>query len=886
MNKAQLIDKLSAQLGSKKAATDAVDAVIDTITRAVAKGERVAITGFGVFEKVARAARTGRNPRTGAAVKIKKTSVPKFKAGQSFKDVVSGAKKLPKVARHGSRARPPAPAAPAKKTAAKKTRQEGPGQEGRRQEDDGEEGSGQEGAGEEDRRQEGARAQALTPATRQADGPVAPAWVAGPSRQAGTRVRGGQGGHGEEGDPADAGSLLVAVTSMRTRWPTRSSRTPTGVEGRRVVGQLDAVVEQHRARPGDRVEAAHRCLHASDLPTACERCRAAAARSRRTDAQAPALRRGRPAVSTSRRTDGSVVRGHLDGAAGEVPVRRPGPNAGRRSSTGRASSSVVPLPSRVADERRAVRPAAAEQRRRSSSGRRAGRSADDAPTAVPGCGRRQRQRRGASAGFRPASGSSPVTTAPSAVSARGRLGFVGDDEDGATTSGRPAQPRPCPARTRAPGRARCVGDGGPSRVLATVEALDRQTRHQSPAGSPPVDPATRETLLDTVARRTGGCGPVTVGLSSRGAASAGQGARRHDRGDRLLVPAGRRHPAADAHGPDQARLARGRAPAGDRRRRRGHQPRLARRPAHVRALPLRQRPAAAVPRKEVLFRVFFVGPVLRGAKQIPVYRESADASQAFSAAVAAVRDGECVAIYPEATLTRDPDLWPMVGKTGAARVALETGAPVIPVAQWGPQELLRAVRQAAAPVPAQDDARLGRAAGRPRRRSRAARSTAALLREVTERIMAAITELLEEIRGEQAPRRRFDLRQHRAARPAPGSTADDRTRRRASHDASRRARARGSWGTAFAMVLADAGTDVVIWGRRAGAGRGDHPHATRTPTTCRASRCRSRSPATARPGEALAGAEVVVLAVPSQTLRANLERLGAAAARRTACWSA
>jgi DNA-binding protein HU-beta len=98
VNKAQLIDRLSAQLGSKKAATDAVDGVIDTITRAVSAGERVAITGFGVFEKVARPARTGRNPRTGATVKIKKTSVPKFKAGQSFKDVVSGARKLPKVA--------------------------------------------------------------------------------------------------------------------------------------------------------------------------------------------------------------------------------------------------------------------------------------------------------------------------------------------------------------------------------------------------------------------------------------------------------------------------------------------------------------------------------------------------------------------------------------------------------------------------------------------------------------------------------------------------------------------------------------------------------------------------------------------------------------------
>jgi len=98
VNKAQLIDTLSGRLGSRKAATEAVDAVVDTITRAVSSGERVAITGFGVFEKVARPARTGRNPRTGATVQIKKTSVPKFKAGQSFKDVVSGAKKLPRAA--------------------------------------------------------------------------------------------------------------------------------------------------------------------------------------------------------------------------------------------------------------------------------------------------------------------------------------------------------------------------------------------------------------------------------------------------------------------------------------------------------------------------------------------------------------------------------------------------------------------------------------------------------------------------------------------------------------------------------------------------------------------------------------------------------------------
>lgn len=98
MNKAQLIDALTDRLGNKKAAGAAVEAFLDTVTRAVTKGERVAITGFGVFERVERRARTGRNPATGATVKVKKKSVPRFKPGQGFKDIVSGAKKLPKAA--------------------------------------------------------------------------------------------------------------------------------------------------------------------------------------------------------------------------------------------------------------------------------------------------------------------------------------------------------------------------------------------------------------------------------------------------------------------------------------------------------------------------------------------------------------------------------------------------------------------------------------------------------------------------------------------------------------------------------------------------------------------------------------------------------------------
>ncbi len=104
MNKSELIEAVTDRLGDRKTASTAVEAVVDAITRAVAKGEKVGISGFGVFEKVERAARTARNPSTGAAVKLKKTSVPKFRPGQGFKDIVSGAKKVPPPTKTGGRA--------------------------------------------------------------------------------------------------------------------------------------------------------------------------------------------------------------------------------------------------------------------------------------------------------------------------------------------------------------------------------------------------------------------------------------------------------------------------------------------------------------------------------------------------------------------------------------------------------------------------------------------------------------------------------------------------------------------------------------------------------------------------------------------------------------
>jgi DNA-binding protein HU-beta len=98
VNKAELIEALSARLGDRRAATSALDAVLSEIQNAVTKGDKVAITGFGVFEKKVRAARTARNPRTGEAVKVKKTSVPAFRPGAGFRELVASGK-VPKVAK-------------------------------------------------------------------------------------------------------------------------------------------------------------------------------------------------------------------------------------------------------------------------------------------------------------------------------------------------------------------------------------------------------------------------------------------------------------------------------------------------------------------------------------------------------------------------------------------------------------------------------------------------------------------------------------------------------------------------------------------------------------------------------------------------------------------
>jgi 1-acyl-sn-glycerol-3-phosphate acyltransferase len=158
--------------------------------------------------------------------------------------------------------------------------------------------------------------------------------------------------------------------------------------------------------------------------------------------------------------------------------------------------------------------------------------------------------------------------------------------------------------------------------------------------------------------------------------------------------------------------------------------------------------------KASIFETPIAGDLLRHVGQIPVYRESRDAAESLRGALDSVRDGGCVVVYPEATLTRDPDLWPMRGKSGAARIALETGCPVIPMAHWGAQNILPPYGRVARIFPPKT---VTVRAGAPVDLSDLSGTrSAAALRAATDRIMADITALLEGIRGEPAPPERFD----------------------------------------------------------------------------------------------------------------------------------
>ncbi len=161
--------------------------------------------------------------------------------------------------------------------------------------------------------------------------------------------------------------------------------------------------------------------------------------------------------------------------------------------------------------------------------------------------------------------------------------------------------------------------------------------------------------------------------------------------------------------------------------------------------------------KSAIFRVPVVGTVFGKAGQIPVERLTSSAAGAYDAAVEAVKRGECVIVYPEGTLTRDPDLWPMTGKSGAARIALATGCPVIPVGLWGAQDVLAPYSRRLHLYPRRTVTFL---TGDPVDLSDllALPMTAETMHTATERIMSAITVLVEELRGEKAPAVRFDSR--------------------------------------------------------------------------------------------------------------------------------
>ncbi len=159
--------------------------------------------------------------------------------------------------------------------------------------------------------------------------------------------------------------------------------------------------------------------------------------------------------------------------------------------------------------------------------------------------------------------------------------------------------------------------------------------------------------------------------------------------------------------------------------------------------------------KASLFDIPLLGPFLRSAGQIPVHREKRSAGDALTEACEAIESGESIVIYPEGTITRDPGLWPMVGKTGAVRVALRTGAEIIPVAQWGAQHILKPYGKVPKFLPRKT---VHVQAGPPVDLSpyRSGDPHPSVLKKATTEVMARITELLAGIRGEKPPAVPFD----------------------------------------------------------------------------------------------------------------------------------
>ncbi|WP_214405521.1 lysophospholipid acyltransferase family protein [Pseudonocardia lacus] len=163
--------------------------------------------------------------------------------------------------------------------------------------------------------------------------------------------------------------------------------------------------------------------------------------------------------------------------------------------------------------------------------------------------------------------------------------------------------------------------------------------------------------------------------------------------------------------------------------------------------------AHRVPRflaKHSLWKVPVFGRVLRGAQQIPVYRDSAEAQQSLRAGVDALNSGKVVVIYPEGTITRDPAVWPMYSRTGVARLALSTRVPVVPMVHWGTRDVLDGYNKRFRPLPRKPiTIRCGEPVDLSAYRDRPL--DAALLREVTDLLMVRVRALLADVRGEPAP---------------------------------------------------------------------------------------------------------------------------------------
>ncbi|MFF3037955.1 lysophospholipid acyltransferase family protein [Arthrobacter citreus] len=159
--------------------------------------------------------------------------------------------------------------------------------------------------------------------------------------------------------------------------------------------------------------------------------------------------------------------------------------------------------------------------------------------------------------------------------------------------------------------------------------------------------------------------------------------------------------------------------------------------------------------KASLFKVPVLGPALRATQQVPVQRGGAGAAASLDGAQQVIDAGGALIVYPEGTLTRDPGLWPMKGRTGAARLALQTGAPVIPIAHWGAQDLLPRYGKMLHLFPRK---RVRLLVGKPVDLSdlRGVPLTKSVLEEATERIMAELTTLVASLRGETAPTERWD----------------------------------------------------------------------------------------------------------------------------------